>query len=92
MTTAQNLYRLNYYWIKYRSMVDALTVESLGGNPELFNNAPQEIRNLIGSVNATRWLSTERTSDNLLQTLSVPATPTLIEYVCEFFIGHESED
>ena len=33
LTTAQNLYRLNYYWMKYRSMVDALTVESLGGNP-----------------------------------------------------------
>jgi hypothetical protein len=91
MTTAQNLYRLNYYWIKYRSMVDALTVESLGGNPDLFNDAPQEIRNLIGSVNATRWLSTEKTCDNLQQTLSVPATPTLIKYVCEFFGGEESE-
>lgn len=44
MTTAQNLYRLNYY----RSMVDAVTVESLGGNPDIFNSVPQEIRNFIG--------------------------------------------
>ena len=26
MTTAQKLYRLNYYWIKFRSMIDVLTV------------------------------------------------------------------
>ena len=92
MTTAQNLYRVNYYWIKFKSMVDALTVESLGGDPDIFNEAPVEIRNLIGSVNATRWLSTERTSDNLLQTLSIPASEKLIDHVCTFFGGKESAD
>jgi hypothetical protein len=92
MTTAQNLYRLKYYWIKYKSMVDALTVESIGGEVECFKNAPKEIRNLIGSVNATRWLSTERTCDNLLATLSVPTTETLMNYVCKFFGGPESDN
>ena len=85
MTTAQNLYRSNYYWIKFRAMIDALTVKSLGENPE-----PVEVRNLIGSVNATRWLSTERTSDNLFQTLSVPATETLIGFG-DYIGGIESE-
>lgn len=92
MTTSQNLFRLNYYTIKYRSMVDALTVKSVGGNPEDFSNAPDAIRKLIGSVNATRWLSTERTSDNLLETMSVPASPDLVEHVCKFFGGPESEN
>lgn len=46
----------------------------------------------ISLDNATRRLPTERTSDNLLQTLSVPATSTLIEYVCDYFRGIESED
>ena len=63
-------------------MMDALTVESLEGDPNLFNGTPDEIRILIGSVNATRWLSTERTRDNLIQTLSVPPTRNLIDYVC----------
>jgi hypothetical protein len=79
MTTAQNLYRLNFYWIKYKSMVDSLTVTSVGGNPDLFNNAPEEIRNLVGKVNATRWLSTERTCYRLIDALSIPATETLID-------------
>jgi hypothetical protein len=29
MTSAQNLYRVNYYWLKYRAMVNTITVESL---------------------------------------------------------------
>ena len=92
MTTAQNLYRLNYYWIKYRAMVNALTVESVGGNPELFNNAPEEIRNVIGSVNATRLLSTERVSDHMFQTLSVPASDSLTKFICDYFGGPDSEN
>jgi hypothetical protein len=92
MTTAQNLYRLNSYTIKFKAIVDALVVESLGGDPNLFNEAPAEVRNLIGSVNATRWLSTERTSDNLLQTLSIPASEKLIDHVSTFFGGKESAD
>jgi hypothetical protein len=30
MTSAQNLYRVNYYWVKYRAMVNTITIESLG--------------------------------------------------------------
>jgi hypothetical protein len=91
MTTAQNLYRLNYYWIKFRAMIDALTVESLGGNANMFKNAPDEIRNLVGSVNATRWLSTERTSDHMYDNLSIPASTTLITFVSDSFGGSDSE-
>jgi hypothetical protein len=32
-----------------RAFVDALTVESVGDDPNIFNDAPEEIRNLIGS-------------------------------------------
>ena len=46
----------------------------------------------ISLDNATRRLPTERKSDNLLQTLSIPATSALIEYVCDYFRGIESED
>ena len=71
MTSARNLYRVNYCWEKYRAMVNTTTVQSLGGDADLLNTAPVEVRNLLGSVNATKWLSTERTCDKLITALSI---------------------
>ena len=34
MTTAQNLYRMQHCWKKYKNMMDALIVQSLGGGCE----------------------------------------------------------
>ena len=91
MTTAQSLYRMQYYWKKYKNMMDALVVQSLGGDMNKYNTADTEIRNLIGLVNATRWLSTERTCDNLRKALSVPASIQFIEYVRNSLGGCDSE-
>ena len=91
MTTAQSLYRMQYYWKKYKNMIDALIVQSLGGDVNKYNTADTEIRNLIGLVNATRWLSTERTCDNLRKALSVPASIQFIEYVRNSLGGCDSE-
>ena len=42
MTTAQNLYRMQYYWKKYKNMMDALVVESLGADVSKYNEVDTE--------------------------------------------------
>ena len=91
-STAQNLYRLNYYWVKFKAMVEALTTQSVGGDPNLFNEAPPEIRNLIGEIASTRWLSSERTTERLIGLLKVKATEHIKEFVKLYFGGEESDD
>jgi hypothetical protein len=91
-TTSQNLYRLNYYWVKFKAMVEAITTQSVGGDPESFNQAPPEIRNLIGEIASTRWLSSERTTERLIELLKVKATEDLIEFVKPYFGGEDSLD
>ena len=56
-----------------------------------YNTANTEMRNLIGLVNVTRWLSTERTCNNLRKALSVPASIQFIEYVRNSLGGCDSE-
>lgn len=92
MTSAQNLHLVKYYWVKYRSMVNTTTVESPGGDGDLFNTAPVEFWNLIRLVNATRWLSTEKAYDRLITTLSIPASKSLISHICTFCGGPDSEN
>lgn len=91
-TTSQNLYRLNYYWVKFKAMVEALTTQSVGGDPDLFNEAPPEIRNLIGEIATTRWLSSERTTERLIDLLQVKATEHIIDFVKLYFGGEETDD
>jgi hypothetical protein len=90
MTTAQNLYRFNYYMKKYRDMFNFLITKSVGGDFKDFNKAPAAIRNLIGQCNATRWLSMERTCHNLILTLEVEASEDLIIFIRDFFGGEDS--
>ena len=81
MTLAQNLYRLDYYWVKFKAMVEALTTQSVGGDPNCFNKAPKEIRNLIGEIARTRWLSTERTTERLISLLRVKTTEEFTAFI-----------
>ena len=74
MTTAQGMYCLNYYWVKFRNMLDAITVDALGGDTDLFKDAPKAVKNLIGEIARTRWVSAEMTAKNLLDALNAPAT------------------
>ena len=92
MTSAQNLYRLNYYWVKFKAMVNALTTVSVGGDPTLYMTAPKEMRKLIGKVARTRWLSAERTTERLIELLKVQATTTMIKFVKDYFGGDESNN
>ena len=92
MTSAQNLYRLNYYWVKFKAMVNALTTVSVGGDPTLYMTAPKEMRKLIGKVARTRWLSAERTTERLIELLKVRATTTMIKFVKDYFGGDESNN
>lgn len=92
MTTSQGMFKLNYYWIKFRNMLDTITIQSLGGNPDLFNDAHPAVKKLIGQIARTRWLSAERTAKHLIDALNAPATNKLIEMVSNFFGGIESKD
>ena len=92
MTTSQGMYRLNYYWVKFRNMLDTITVDALGGDTDLFKDAPKAVKNLIGEIARTRWVSAERTSKNLLDALNAPATEKLISMVSNYFGGKETED
>lgn len=91
MTSAQNLYRLNYYWVKFKAMVEALTTQSVGGDPNYFKKAPKEIRNLIGEIARTRWLSTERTTERLISLLRVEATEEFTNFI-KPYLGNEDSD
>lgn len=79
MTTSQGMYRVNYYWMKYRNMLETLTVDAMGGEVSSYLQAPPAQKNLIGAIARTRWLSAVRTSDNLLRALGIPATPIFIK-------------
>ena len=81
MTSAQNLYRLNYYWVKYKAMVNALTTVAVGGDPTLYKGAPKEIRKLIGKVARTRWLSAERTPKKTYR-IAKGSSNSDYDYIC----------
>ena len=52
--------------------------------------APPAMKNLIGKVARTRWVSAERTSKKLMDALNVPASQALIDKVCTYFDGVDS--
>ena len=91
MTSAQNLCRLNYYWVKFKAMVEALTTQSVGGDPNYFKKAPKDIRNLIGEIARTRWLSTERTTERLISLLRVETTEEFTNFI-KPYLGNEDSD
>ena len=90
MTTSQGMYRVNYYWVKFRNMLDTLIIDSLGGDVNKYFEAPPAMKNLIGKVARTRWVSAERTSKKLMDALNVPAYQALIDKVCAYFGGEDS--
>ena len=92
MTTSQGMYRVNYYWVKFRNMLDTLIIDSLGGDVNKYFEAPPSMRNLIGKVARTRWVSAERTSKKLMDALNVPASQALIDKVSTYFGGVDSEE
>ena len=92
MTTSQGMYRIHYYWLKFKNMLDTLIIDSLGGDVNKYFDAPPAMKNLIGKVARTRWVSAERTSKKLMDALDVPASKELIKKVSAYFGGVESED
>ena len=52
--------------------------------------APPAMKNLIGKVARTRWVSAERTSKKLMDALDIPASQTIIDKVCAYFGGEDS--
>ena len=92
MTTSQGMYRVNYYWMKYRNMLDTLTVDAMRGEVSSYLQAPPAQKNLIGAIARTRWVSAERTSDNLMRALDIPATPIFIKKISDYFGGLDSAE
>jgi hypothetical protein len=91
-STAQLIYMSEYYRNKLQPMYDAVLIASVGGDPELYKDAPDAIRLHTGYMNGSRWLSCSRASDSMIKALNVPATPALIKYVSDALGGVESSN
>ena len=92
LTTSQGMYKVNYYWVKFRNMLDTLTIDSFGGDVTQYLDAPPSIKNLVGEIARTRWVSAERTSDKVIDALNEPASELLIEKISNYFGGVESDE
>ena len=91
-TTSQGMYKLNYYWVKFRNMLDTITIDSSGGDVALYLDTPPAMRNLVGEIARTRWVSAERTADKVIDALDEPASQLLIEKISSYFGGVESDE
>ena len=73
-------------------MLDTLTIDSFGGDLARYLDAPPSMRNLVGEIARTRWVSAERTSDKVIAALDEPASQLLIDKISNYLGGVESEE
>lgn len=85
--TEQFMYMVNYYSKKLRTYLDAINISAAGGTVEALDLLAKEITRLVGKASAERWLTSERSSYELVQQLMVPASDDLQDCVKALFAG-----
>lgn len=65
---------------------ETLTIDSFGGDVARYLDAPPSMRNLVGEIARTRWVSAERTSDKVIAALDEPASQLLIDKISNFLV------
>ena len=69
-TEAQGLYQFSVYRRKLSNLFDALIVESVGGNVKYYYKADPVLTKLFKQIAATRWMTRERQSSDLIKLLN----------------------
>jgi hypothetical protein len=80
-TTAQSLYRLAYYMLKFKEFVSAMNATSVGGEVSDLDNCPRVVRKIFKKICSSRWVSTERQTFELVRLLNAPASEDLVAAV-----------